>query len=239
MTLLSIVQSAAVRCGVKKKPTDITSVMSSADEIAQQLAAYAADAAQDCMERADWRDLKMEGQISGDGGTTQWPLPVDFQRMSKSDSCPYGSLFSYTLRDELYGPVSEGWLLSAKVSGAHPANPVWRVIGGAIEVWPALALNDVVVFNYVSKNWCMSADGSRRRPTWEKDDDISLVSEDTVMKGAIWRWKRSKGLDYAEEFRDYETSLSVNAAHDTPSRVVQMSGSRSGAGDTFWPWTIR
>jgi hypothetical protein len=31
------------------------------------------------------------------------------------------------------------------------------------------------------------------RAAWQAGDDFSLINEDTVMKGAVWRWKASKG----------------------------------------------
>lgn len=239
MSLLSIVQDAAVRCGVKRKPMDVSYAIGSPDDVVQQLIAFSADVATECMERSDWRNLTMEGQISGDGGTTQWPLPVDYQRMKREAAHPYGALFSYSQPSQIIdGPVSDGWLLNARTSGVTPSFPVWRLIGGAIEIWPALSLNEVVVFNYVSKNWAMNAAGSKRRPTWEADDDISLINEDTIKLGVVWRWKRSKGLDYAEEFRSFEESLARNSAQDTPSRVVSMSRKASFDSEAIWPKTI-
>jgi hypothetical protein len=101
--------------------------------------------------------------------------------------------------------------------------PAWRIIGGAIEIYPALSFGEVVTFNYYGGFWISNAARTMFRPAWVADDDFSLINEDIVMKGAVWRWKASKGLQYAEEFRAYEQSLARNAGQQMTERVVSTS----------------
>jgi hypothetical protein len=43
------------------------------------------------------------------------------------------------------------------------------------------------------------------------------------MKGAVWRWQASKGLDYAEAFRASEMALMRDAAQQMTGRTVSTS----------------
>ena len=241
MTLLTIIQDAAIRCGIKRTPSEIPQAFSSTDPDIQQLVGYASDTGVECFERYDWRNLKVKGTITGDGTSTEFQLTGDFQRMAPSDRYPFGSItLSGNPAIHVEGPVNDEWLNEVQNYPGSLAYPVWRLIGGALEVWPALASGNVGSFYYISRNWVLDGDGSTRKARWTADSDTSLINEDTIMKVCVWRYKMSKGLDYAEQFRQYEESLNRNAAQDGPGRVVHMSNrlKTHDALDHYWPGTI-
>jgi hypothetical protein len=221
MTILSIVQAASIRAGFPSAPT---SAVSSTDQDTQQMVVFAQDAGRELMERANWVNLDTAGTVTGDGVSTLFQLPQDWIRFSPSDKSPRGALVSnkYPLWP-LYGPINTEDLNLLKALPASTVRPVWRIIGGALEIWPALALAELVTFNYYSSFWIMNAARTVSRAAFAADDDFSLIPEDTVMKGAVWRWKASKGLQYAEEFRAYEQSLSRNNAQQMTERIVETS----------------
>jgi hypothetical protein len=231
MTLLTIVQSAAIRSGFSSIPS---SAAGNADQSVQQLVFFAQDAGRELLERANWVNLDTAGMVTGDGVSTLFLLPQDWVRFSPSDKSPRGALVSnkYPLLP-LQGPVNTEDLNLLKALPASTVRPVWRIIGGALEIWPALAgppvpnpkslPGEIVTFNYYSSFWIMNAARTVSRAVWVADDDFSLINEDTVMKGVVWRWKASKGLQYAEEFRSYELSFARNAGQQMTERVVSTS----------------
>ena len=234
MTLLSIVQGAAIRCGIAE-PT--TAVGNAATNV-KKLIAYAQDSGQDLIERWGWRSLNTGGTITGDGVTTLWPLPSDFMRLCPSDKAQVGAFIS-NVRPliPLVGPVNDEILNQAKQFPAYPAIPLWRLIGGNVEIWPALANAEVVTYRYYSRAWVHPATGADKT-AFTLDTDTSLIFEDTIMKGAVWRWKSSQGLDYAEDFRQYEASADRNAGQEGTERVVNTSRGGVQHDLTFWPGTI-
>lgn len=221
MSILSIVQAAAIRCGITPFPT---SAVSNTDQNIQQLVIFAQDAGRELMERANWVNLDTAGTVTGDGISTLFLLPQDWDRFSPSDKSPRGALVSNKFPLwPLEGPINTEDLNLLKALPASTLRPVWRIIGGALEIWPALALGEIVTFNYYSSFWIMNAPRTVSRATWQADDDFGLINEDTTMKGSLWRWKASKGLQYAEEFRSYEQSLARNANQQMTERVVSTS----------------
>jgi hypothetical protein len=221
MTILTIMQGAAIRSGFGSVPTQAVSSM---DQNTQQLVIFAQDAGRELLERANWVNLDTAGSVTGDGVSTLFQLPQDWTRFSPSDKSPRGALVSskYPLLP-FYGPINTEDLNLLKALPASTVRPVWRIIGGALEIWPALALGELVTFNFYSSFWIMNAARTVSRAAWVADDDFSLINEDTVMKGAVWRWKASKGLQYAEEFRAYEQSLARNAGQQQTERVISTS----------------
>jgi hypothetical protein len=210
-----------MRCGFSSVPTQ---AVASINPDIQQLVAFAEDAGRELMERANWVNLDTPGSVTGDGTSTLFQLPLDWDRFSPSDKSPRGALVStkFPLLP-LFGPINTEDLNMLKALPASTVRPVWRIIGGALEIWPALSAGELVTFNYYSSFWIMNAARTASQASWLADSDFSLINEDTVLKGVIWRWKAAKGLQYAEEFRGYEVSLARNAGQQQTERVVNMS----------------
>ena len=232
MSLLTIVQSAAIRCGFQ--PIPVSAAIGIVDQNVQQLVIFSQDAGRELVERANWTNLDTAGTVIGDGVSTLFILPPDWVRFSPSDKCPRGALVSN--KDPLIplqGPVNTETLNIMKAMPAGAARPVWRIIGGALEIWPALAMSELVTFNYYSSFWIIDATRTTTRNRWVSDDDISLINEDTVMKGTVWRWKQTKGLEYAEDFRAYEMSFARNAGQQMTERVISTSRKSTIGEGTF------
>jgi hypothetical protein len=231
LSILTIVQKASIRAGFSITPAQ---AVSSANQDVQQLVAFAEDTGRELLERANWVNLDTAGTVTGDGVSTLFQLPQDWVRFSPSDKSPRGALVSnkYPLLP-LYGPVNTEDLNLLKALPASTVRPVWRIIGGALEIWPALAAGELVTFNYYSSFWIMNGARTVSRPTWQADDDFSLINEDSVMKGTVWRWKASKGLQYAEDFRAYEMSFARNAGQQMTERVVSTSRKLAIGEETF------
>lgn len=222
MTLLTIIQDAATKCGFQ--PGFVPAAAGSSDQNIEQLVLFSQETGRELMERANWVNLDTAGTVTGDGVSTLFQLPQDWQRFSPSDKSPSGALVSNSNGLlTLYGPINTEDLNILKAYPASTVRPVWRIIGGALEIWPALALGELVTFNYYSSFWIMNAARTVSRARWVADDDFALINEDTITKGTTWRWKQSKGLEYAEDFRAYETSFARNAAQQMTERVIDTS----------------
>ena len=235
MSLLTIVQGAAVRCNLAQP----NAAFSSTDPQIQQIIAFAQDTGRELMERGGWRNLKFETSIVGDGSKTLFSLPSDFKRLCPSDK-PQQSPFVSMQRPSIpiRGPVNDEWLNAAKALPVFPAFPVWRLVGTYLEMWPAVPSAEEIKFWYFSKSWLAAAGVTTNRiAAWASDSDTSLIEEDTIMKGAIWRYKKAKGLDYAEEFREYELSFVRNLGQEGTGRVVQTASMFNWPPD-FWPGMI-
>ena len=191
------------------------------------------------MERWDWRGLKFQFTITGDGTTTLWPLPSDWQRLCPSDKSPIGAWVSLARPTiPLIGPVNDEWLNQMKALPAFPAYPVWRLIGNYVEIWPAIADGEVIWTWYFSNGWINPASAPTTRVSaWTSDNDTSIIKDVILAWYATWAWKASKGLDYAEDFRKYEMALDRNAGQENTERVISTSTSVIND-DTFWPGQI-
>ena len=60
---------------------------------------------------------------------------------------------------------------------------------------------------------------------WSADDNVPLLDEDLLILGTIWRWKKLKGFEYAEDFADYERQVMDAMGRDGGKPTLSLTGS--------------
>jgi hypothetical protein len=233
MSLLSIVNNAFLE--LSGQANFYGSVYSSGNSDALLLMQLAQRTGDDVARRWGWKNLKVPGALTGDGVTTLWVLPTDWASMGEA-SLLVSNLYPLL---PLAGPILPEKLLLMKALPAMPIRPVWRMIGGNIEIWPALAAGELVTLEYRSSCWVLEIDGVTRRPRWTADLNTSLIDESLIELGVIWRWKEAKGLQYAERFAEYERRFDATAGQEDTGRMVSMTN-KGGVYDPsqFFPGVI-
>jgi hypothetical protein len=228
MTLLTLVQGAARRCNIAQPATCI----GNPDPTVQQFVDFSQDAGDELVSRWTWPYLRRPGalatpsgqpaRITGDGTTTIFPLPSDWARFAPSDTLTSSLYPTLTLS----GPVNEEDLLRFKQLPFTPLPSLWHLIGDAgstqiyIEFYPAPASGEIISFVYGAGGlWILS--GGTNVGAWLTDSDIMLIPERLVRLGTIWRWKRAKGLSYAEEFAMTERSFDRVAGQQSQGRTIR------------------
>ena len=81
----------------------------------------------------------------------------------------------------------------------------------------------------------LGADGTTYKQYFTLDTDTTLLPEDLVIQGLRWRWKKEKGLDYAEDFRTYEMQVKDAIGRDGGKPTLHLDGSESGKPGVFVP----
>lgn len=213
-TLLSVIQKAMKLCNLPAPSSAFTNT----DATVQQFVMFSQDIGDEISNRYFWRNLNKSWTIVGDGTTTIWPVPSDYSQLS-----PGFQMFSsvYPLQP-LLGPVlnEDLALYKAALVPQGSMRPVWRPIGGNFEIWPALQAGEVVTSNYYSNQWVQTQAPSTTT-VWTSDSDGPLIDCLSLALGCVWRWKNSKGLDYAEDFRRYQRAVDRAGGRDNTDRVVR------------------
>ena len=106
----------------------------------------------------------------------------------------------------------------------------FRIRGGHLLINPVPTASLNWFFEYISKNWILGIDGTTYKQFFTLDTDTILLPEDLVLMGLRWRWKKEKGLDYAEDFRTYELQVKDAVGRDGGKRTLRMDRGR-----TQWP----
>lgn len=218
MSLLTIVQSAAAMIGIPIP----NAVMSNQDGTIAQLLALSNMEGIELARKRAWQELSVIVVTptinQQDQGLMTAVLGADYDRLVS------GTPWDQSLIRELIGPMSPPqWAAALSWSAAGPYFG-FREINGHLNIFPVPAAGQNIYWEYTSKNWCSSADGSTRSASWQNDTDVGLLDETMMTYGLVVRFKAQKGLDYTEDLIRYQDCLGEREATDGGSpKIISMS----------------
>ncbi len=200
MTLLSLVQKFCVRNGL---PIPVV-VAGSTDPQILQIMHLLEEEGNDLAQRHPWTVLQQEVLLTTlaaeDQGAIETIAP-GFRFIRNN------SIWDRTDQLPLYGPIDgQEWQERKAVSTAGPRYH-WRFRGGHLLSNPSPPAGHTWAFEYQSKNWILSSNGVTTKSELQSDLDTFLLQDTILLMGIRWRWKKEKGLSYAEEFNSYEMQI--------------------------------
>lgn len=226
MSLLTIVQGACKRIGIDSP----TAVVSSSDTQILQLWNLANEEGEELSTGSsvglshDWQALQKEASFT--------TLATESQGLMETIAPGFkyiinGTIWDRTRRLPVYGSMDPKDWQNFKAWGVNSPFPKYRVRGGYLLLMPVPAAGDSYYFEYQTENWCTDSTGATLKSAFSADDDVSLLDEQLMIAGLIWRWKSAKGLDYAEDFRKYQTRVYNAIARDLERPTVDLGRSPS------------
>lgn len=218
---MAILQVVQYFCGRTNLPVP-TSVLGTTDVQVLQILRLLEEEGNDLALRGGWQALTCEASLTtlaaeDQGAVTS--IATNGFRYIKN-----GTMWDRTDRLHVYGPLSDvEWQTMKAMVNAGPRYR-FRIRGGHLLVDPTPSAGHSWKFEYVSKNWILDDDGSTYKQYFTEDEDTILLPEELVLQGLRWRWKKEKGLDYAEDFRTYEMQVKDALGRDGGKRTLAMDG---------------
>lgn len=234
MSLLSIISGtdhgAAVLCGLPAPQNIINSL----DPNTRLLLRLAQQEGRELARRHDWQALKVDYTFASTASEQQPAFPADFDRL-----LPQGELWDRTANLRYAGPVDDmtwGRLKGAAVNVAVPG--YWRLLGGRLYLLPAPPAGHTLALPYMSSNWAESNNGTPK-DSFTADTDKARIPERLIALGIVWRFKRAKGLDYADDMATYEREVERATARDRGLGPLILGKPRRDLMPPYtWPGTI-
>jgi hypothetical protein len=229
MTVLSACQDAAIELG----QTYPNSVFSSSNTFARELQLQAKRAAAAIAKSYDWQQLIQTATLTGDGTTTAFDMPADFDRTLKTakvhSSAFEGQTFVQARDYDHYLYITDTSI------SALPG--FWIIQGGQMNIFPAMADDETARFYYVSKYPVLATDGTTEKETFTADTDTFRLSEKVLALGIAWRWRAMKQLDFAVHSANYELALSEEIGRNRGPKVL-VSGYVRSQGTEPYPGAL-
>lgn len=150
-------------------------------------------------------------------GQQSYAMPADFDHFITQ------TFWDRSYRWQLLGPMDpqEWQVLKSGIAPTGPRNR-FRIMGDLFYIDPVPASVHTDVFEYISNAWCQSVTGIAQQ-IWTADTDYYNLDDDAFILGVIWRYRRSKGLDYNEEYNQWAARAQRTAARDGGSRVIPLN----------------
>lgn len=164
-----------------------------ADIEARQVREHMNKAGRDLVARAEWSRLTATQEITGTGVA----LPADFHRLAETGVVIVNG-------KPARGVLSpENWTL---LTGQPSAQAYFHLSGGNLLLSLPATTGSM---RYVSKNWVVGG-----KSVLSVIDDTMHVPDSLVESGAVWRWRRQKGLPYDDDLAEFEALLLTEISAD-------------------------
>jgi hypothetical protein len=217
MSLLTICQDAANEIGVPSPST----VVGSTDTTNIQLLAAANREGKNLVAGYDWQTLIKEeahttlaAESQGDMST----IATDFLRFSND------TMWNRTTDRKYYGPLNNAQWQRLKASVSSGITNYFRIRGNALLFHPAPPAGESVFFEYIGKNWAITSGSTANATNFAADANTTVLDEDLITLGVIWRFLKQKGLPYDNQFQEYRLKLSEKQSKDGAKQIIRMAG---------------
>lgn len=217
MSLLSMLEDASDELGIPRP----TSVIGNAEDSARLLLALANREGKSLCQRYPWQECRREA--------THTTLAAELQGTLEA----IAPGFNWDLLDTFWNRTQQ-----VPIGGALTPNE-WQLFKSSVTTGPysdfyirqknlymipAPVAGETIAFEFASRYWCQSSGGAAQE-RWVADTDTGILPEDIMTIGVVWRYKKAKELDYAEEFREYEMQVNNRMARSGGARILDMTGS--------------
>lgn len=215
MAILGAMQSAAVRL-MGQRP----SVFFGASQVFElEIADLVTEVARDVCKSHDWQALTGFASFSGDGVTTAFDFPADYDRMTLNSDLQDSTAWAWG-----YQAITDlNTFLWRSENGFQPFPGGWIIYGGQFHFEPAPASGATAQFPYIKKDFARDADTLAMKDEFTKDTDTFLLPERLLTLGLVWRWRENKKLDFTGDQEAFMKAISEYAAKDRGSRVYRRS----------------
>lgn len=212
MNILAIVQSASLSLDLERPQT----VFASTDRTWQEMADTVNTASRQILDDYDWQKLIKTAVLAGTGVATSFPLPDDYSRMVK-DASLVGTFWRFYPAQQVQD--FNQWLMLQNYPIAE-WQQAWMVYGGNMNVMPALPLNEILSYGYISTNVVVGSDPT----TFTADSDTYFLDDELLRLSIIWNWKESKGFDFSADLAKYQERMEKQRFRDVGSRQNIVTG---------------
>jgi hypothetical protein len=217
MTVLSAIQSAAVRL-ISRKPS---TVFSAEDAFSIEMQDLANEVARDIAKSTDWQALITVHTITGNGTDTAFPLPDDYDRMLVDSSLYDGNNWAWGYT-RIMG--ASNWLRMdiERFGSITPGG--WTILGNEFRFVPAPTADSTAKFVYVSNNIVIS-ENNELKTSFETDSDRFVLDERLLTLGLIWKWREMKRLEAATDQANFEKAFAEISGRDKGSQILRIGRS--------------
>jgi len=210
MTLLTIVQDAADETGWDQPDTVVGN--SDADQFLRLL-----NREGEALSKWPWEILVKEDTFTLVTADQDYALASDFRYLLPTTMWNRDNKRAIIWLNSQEFQFFKGW---TTVNGL---NLRARIRNNEIEFEQTITSSDngkTIAYEYISKNWTADS-GSTAQQKFAVDSDTSVLDEELLTLGLVWRFKKAKGMDWQADFQDYKQEVQSAKARDGGSRILR------------------
>ena len=220
MSLLSIVQSVAIRSGLPKPSV----AAGSTDNAVLRIVELVNEDGGELGSRYSWQVLRNQAAFTTVATQSQGDLRTicgpDFNFIVNE------TMWNLSQRRPVFGPRSpaEWQQLLAQFSQGPWIQYIIR--GFQLLYQPVPSAGFSIQFEWISKYWCASNVGAGQT-TMLVDTDVAKLDERLITLGATWRYRKAIGMAYEEDFNTWEAAINDAITRDGSRARLNLIGQQT------------
>jgi len=218
--VLTIVQDALKQMS---QPAPV-SVYTSQDENAVLMGSVINLAGQLINSAYAWQQRRGTLTCTGDGTTTDFPLPEDFDRLTDNTGWSSAIRRPVTVLNDQQWAAIASWL-----SQSFYVNPACMIENDNVRFMSAPASGDEVTFFYQKATWVIDADTPATiKIAANKNGDIPMFDYMLMILAVKLKWREAKGFDTLAVQQDLNDRISQLTSGNQMAPILPLSGPNIG-----------
>lgn len=216
--ILQIAQEAADICAVQR-PISLFDTTSQHDQL---FASVVKSTLSSLMRNADWQAISRDASFYTSDGQKEYlidNIADDFHSLVD------GTMYMRDNMRFVIGAITEEKWARLKQFHSPEIDIIFKIQNNKIKFLKnpgCLKLH----FTYKSNAVCYDATTEEPKSAITKDTDIPVFDEYLVKLGIVWRFNKRTGLDYAEEYNEYQRELSKSYAETKAAGDIHLNNVR-------------
>lgn len=173
------------------------------------------------MRYGDWQDLTKEATLLTVKNKTDYPIDnivTDFYAILNN------TIYIKDSMEKVIGAITPQDWMRDKYFNCPSADVKFKIQNNIIKFLEPPACGLKIVFQYRSNAVCYDARTYEEKPTITKNTDIPIFDKYVVQLGITWRWLKRNGMDYTEEFNEYQQELKKKYGTGLATQDIDLSG---------------
>lgn len=217
-TILEICREAA-DLAATQRPTDLFSTETQNDQIWLSVAKSELDS---LLRYGDWQELTKEAILPVNCNQTNYPIDAvvdDFYALLQN------TVYIKDEQERVVGAITPEQWARDKCFNCPSLDIKFKIQNNMIKfITPPKCCK--IVFMYRSNSIVWDFDTFEEKSVIEKNTDVPIFDEYLVKLGILWRWNKRNGLDYTEEYNEYERELKKRFGTGLATKNIDLSGAR-------------
>ena len=173
------------------------------------------------MRYGDWQDLTKEGKLKTLRSKTIYPIS---NFVSDFYSILNNTIWIKDQQEKVIGAITPEQWMRDKYYHSTDADVKFVIQNNAFKFLEAPAPGLEICFNYRSNAVCTDAETYEEKSTISKNTDVPIFDKYLVKLGITWRWLKRNGMDYTEEFNEYQRELEKKFGTGLATKDIDLSG---------------
>lgn len=223
-TILEICREAADLAAVKR-PENLFNTASQQESIFLSVAKSTLDS---LLRYGNWEALTKEGCLITAGCKNSYVIAdfaPDFYCLLNN------TVYIKDLQERVIGAITPEQWMKEKYFYSSSNNVKFKIQNGRLVFLNPPAQEVKIVFQYRSNNIVWDYKTFEEKNTLSANTDVPIFDEYLVKLGILWRWLKRSGLDYSEEFNEYERELKKRFGTELATRDIHLGSVEDATGE--------